>query len=104
MHGLVGTLPGWLTLLALLGFGRAIVRGGGGQAVEILQTANGVLAKRIDVQDALIQTQAAQIAVLQGKTDVTLALRPIVEEMKRHEEHAAQRSEAIVAALERVAA
>lgn len=99
---MLGTLPGWLTLLSVCAVGFFVWKGSGGQALEILQRANSVLAAQVEKLTSQNVEQAREIAVLQAKTDVSLALKPIVAAIERHENRAEVRSEEIVAALQRI--
>lgn len=89
-----GTLPGWLTLVALVGAAFWLPRrGGGGPAIASLEANNRVLEKRVHELEQQGKLDAQTIAELRGRTDVTLALAPIVEWSGRHEERAQQRFE-----------
>lgn len=94
-----GTLPGWLTLAALLGAAWLFKRGGGGTAIESLVTANRVLEQRVDALETAGKEKDAQIAELLQKTDVTIATRPIAESLTAHEDRAAARHEATLKVL-----
>jgi hypothetical protein len=81
-HGWLGTVPGWLTLLALSGLSLVLYRGGAGQAVSILREANATLSKEVERLKAENAAQAKRISLLEAKTDVALALRPIAEALQ----------------------
>jgi hypothetical protein len=94
-----GSAAGWLTLLALIGTAVLIWRGGGGTALSTLQEANRVLERRVRELERLHAADGEMIAELKGRTDVTLALAPIVEWSGRHEERAQQRHDATLGVL-----
>lgn len=100
-----GTLPGWLTLAALVGAAFWLPRrGGGGPAIASLEANNRVLEKRVHELEQQGKIDAATIAELRGRTDVTLALAPIVEWSTRHEDRAQQRHEGTLKVLDLIAA
>lgn len=97
-----GTLPGWLTLAALIGAAFWLPRRGQtGPAIESLEANLRVLERRCHELEQQGKTDAATIAELRGRTDVTIALAPIVEWSGRHEERAQQRHDLTVAAFEK---
>jgi hypothetical protein len=98
-----GTVPGWLTLVALLITGYLIWRGGGGTALDTLQTANRVLERRVHELEQQAKKDTAKIAELSGKTDMALAVKPFMEWATLHETRAGQRHEGIVAVLQMIA-
>lgn len=95
----LGTLPGWLTLAALLAGTYIFIRGGGGTALETLETANRVLTKRIDVLEKSGAEKDLKIAELTGRTDVALALGPVLKWTIEHETRAQERHEATLNVL-----
>lgn len=98
-----GTLPGWLTLLSLVAVGFILWRGGAGTAVEGLQNTNRELERQIHALQAQNEAQAKEIAELRTKTDVTLALAPLLEWSTNHETRAQQRHEGTMNVLELIA-
>lgn len=98
--GVFGTLPGWLTLVALIAGVWKISQSGGGAAVSELTAANKVLEQRLqatrDEMGGKIRDLMIENASLSAKTDITLALKPVLEEMAAHEERSAQRAEVLV--------
>lgn len=78
-----GSIPTWLLLIFGLVVAWRVSRGGGGQAVTELSEANKVLTKALEKNERITAEQAQQIAVLTGRTDVVLAVRPIMEELDR---------------------
>jgi outer membrane murein-binding lipoprotein Lpp len=99
----VGTLPGWLTLFALVVAARIFARGGGGAAIDSLETANRVLEKDVDRLKAELAEQTKTIATLRSKTDVAEALAPLSELIRNHEARAQLRFDKTAVLLELVA-
>ena len=83
-----GSLPAWLVLVGLFAAWRTS-RGGGGSAVTELTAANKVLEDRDERRQREMEAQARQIAALESKTDVVLAVSPIIaaHEVKSQERH-----------------
>lgn len=101
--GVFGTLPGWLTLGALCAAAWTFRRGGGGAALDSLDTANRVLTNRVKELEASDATKDKQLAELKGRTDVALALAPILKWTTQHEERAQERQIALLGVLELIA-
>lgn len=103
----IGTLPNWLILASMLAAAWYFRRGGGGAALDLLVTANNVLEKRVHELEKQRQLDAATIAELRGRTDITLALgpafQPLFEWTEHHETRAQARSDATIAVLQAVA-
>lgn len=128
----IGTLPGWLTIVALAIVGWYFVRGQGGQALSILEQANRVLRGRIDELEHERVADRQKIAELEATRSleaigeqITAAfaeqqekaehrLRLIMTWATNHEQHAQERHDqqlevtrevglATVKALDRVA-
>jgi uncharacterized coiled-coil protein SlyX len=99
----VGSIAQWLTVLTIGVLAVVLVRGGGAGAVTILQASNEVLERRIHEQDKTISELTAQVADLQARTDVTIALRPILEWMHAHEQRDQERFERTLDRLDRFA-
>ena len=91
----VDQVSAWVILLGLLGAGWFFFRGGGRTAINSLETANRVLAKRVDDQDRIIEAQARRILELEAKTDVSqataAALAPLIEQTANYERRAEER-------------
>jgi len=106
----IGTLPAWITVAILISAVLIFIRGGGGTAIQSLQIANEVLEKR--VQQLMDQSrqledqnkrQAAEIAELRARTDVTAALSPVISAVQLHEQQAAKRAERTLTVLDLIA-
>ena len=82
-----------LVTLAIAMAGYLFVRRhGGGTALEELERANRVLERRVAELEHENGRQATELATLRGRTDVALAIAPVLEALKLHEERAAERS------------
>lgn len=78
-----GSIPTWLLLVLAIGVAFRLSRGGGGSAVSELSKANEVLKKSLDQERELSRDKEHRIAALEAKTDVVLAVRPLMEELDR---------------------
>jgi hypothetical protein len=88
--------------LALAGF-LFVRRYGGGPAMAELERANRVLEKAVrDLKDDNTRL-TAEVAALRARTDVGLAIAPVLEALKLHEERAATRSERTLTVLDLIA-
>lgn len=98
-----GTLPGWLTLAALVAVGWAVIRGGGPQAIGILRDANKTLGDRVKELEELVKTQTSKIASLENSRDVSkalpIALKPLTDAVISHEARAQERADEQLQAL-----
>jgi hypothetical protein len=95
----IGTLPAWLTIAALIGTAVMFARGGGGIALGQLRTANRVLAERVRELEESDTTKQRKIAELEGRTNVALALVPVLEWTTNHEARAQERQAALLGVL-----
>lgn len=86
-----GTLPGWLTIAAVIGAAWSFRRGGGGSAIESLQIANRVLEKDNRGLAVKVDELTKEVAVLRGRTDVAVQVQPIQEQLTKHELRAQER-------------
>lgn len=78
-----GSIPTWLIFLLGIVVMWRVSRGGGGSAVSELSQANGVLTTALDKERAASEDKEKRIAALEAKTDVVLAMRPLMEELDR---------------------
>lgn len=105
---LLGTLPGWLTLFALLTTLIVFARGGFGssEAIRSLRDARDVLNDTVEGQRNKLDDANKEISELKGKTDVTIALvsalNPINEWTIKHEQRAQERHEATLEVLKMI--
>lgn len=81
----IGTLAGWLTLVSIVAIAVVLWRGKAGEAVGILRDANEVLADRVKELEAKVSSNELTITELRAKTDVTMALQPLIEWAGSHE-------------------
>lgn len=79
-------------------------RHGGGTALEELERANSVLERRVHELETSDAAKSMRIAELEAKTDVALAITPVLEALRMHELEAAKRSNATLLLLELIAA
>lgn len=87
----IGTLAGWSTFVVLVVVGTIIWRGGGGTALGVLRTANEVLEERIAALTKQVAQQQVLITDLQSRTDVTIALTPLIGALVNHEQRESER-------------
>lgn len=73
--------------------------GGGGAAINALEAANRVLEARVRALENENTERAKRISELEGRTDVALAIVPVLDALKSHEIEATKRSAAMIALL-----
>lgn len=103
MSNIIGTLPGWATLVTLLGVAWIMFRGGVPGAITGLREANEVLTSQLVTAKAEIETLKTKVHELENKTDITAAIAPLLDAHARHETAATKRSDAILAVLDMMA-
>lgn len=96
-------MPAYFPFVALIGAAWLWRRGGGGAAIESLETANRVLERQVHEQKLRIDEQDKTIAELRGRTDVSLALKPLLEWTSGHETRAQDRAEKMLNVLDLIA-
>lgn len=105
--GVLGTLPTWILVVLALAIAWRVSRGGGGAAVSELATANQVLEQRLqrareelggEVRDLRVEN-----AELRGRTDVTIAIAPVIEALSAHELRAQERHDGSLRVLDLIA-
>lgn len=79
-------------------------RHGGGTALEELERANRILERRVGELEHENRKQSAELATLRTQTNVALAIAPVLEALKLHEERAAVRSDRTLGVLDLIAA
>lgn len=99
----LGTIAQWVTVATVGALAWVLVRGGGGSAVTILQESNRVLEHHGREQGERIAALTAQVAELRERTDVALAIRPLLDWTSHHEQRDQERFEATLEALREVA-
>lgn len=104
-----GTLPGWLTLITIVGALVAFVRGGFGssEAVRALRDERETLSEVVEQQRSKIESQGREVSELRGRTDVSIALvaalTPINEWTAGHEARAQERHDKTMIVLDLIA-
>lgn len=92
----------FVAALALGGFAFAR-RYGGGAALEQLERANRILEETVEKQAGMIARLQTRVAELEGKTDLTIALVPVLTALGKHEDEAGKRSDAMLGVLHMIA-
>lgn len=96
-----GSIPTWALFALGIFAAWRVSRGGAGSAVSELSKANEVLTNHNHKLGAEVRDLKIDIAKLETKTDLTLALEPaiahIVDTINQHEEHAIDRHRAQLA-------
>lgn len=99
----LGTIPGWLTLGALIGLAFLLRGGQLGPAIGYLREANHTLAdenKSLTEQVAVLVTQNAK---LHARTDLAPLQAALLKQMQTHEERAQERHTATLVVLDLIA-
>lgn len=78
-------------------------RHGGGTALEELERANRVLTRRVRELEEANSRLIGEVSALKGRTDVALALAPVLEALRLHEARAEERSTATLGVLDLIA-
>lgn len=97
----LGTLPAWLTFAGVIAVAYMFHGSPPGAALEIEQRANKTLASRVEQLEAAQKVDRETIATLLAKTDITLAITPLIDWCKAHEVLAQARSDEILARIAR---
>jgi hypothetical protein len=104
---ILGTLPSWILVALALFVAWRVSRGGGGSAVSELSTANHVLERSLqetrDKLGAEIRDLRIENGELRGRTDVAIALMPVIDWTQMHEKRAQERHAATIVVLELIA-
>ena len=104
MTGLsVGSLAGWLTLVALVATAYIVWRGGGAAAISTLQAANIVLKQSNESLKEELRIALGLVADLKASRDIEQTLMPVKETLARLESQSERQTvalEALVAASE----
>jgi hypothetical protein len=90
---------------AVLGIGALwfLRRFGGGTALAELERANRILEKRVGEQAAEIKALTGELATLRSRTDVALAMAPVLKALELHEREAEKRAHRSLAVLDLIA-
>jgi hypothetical protein len=101
--GLLSHAPDWAGVLVLAIIGWVVYRGGGGTALSLLREANEVLSAEVKELKRQGMIDAKKIALLEARTDITVALVPLTKALELHEQGAKMRADALLTVLEMVA-
>lgn len=95
-----------LVMGAALAFGAFLFarRYGGGAALQELERANRVLERRVNELTVQNEQQAGELIALRARTDVALAIEPVLQALRTHETEAGKRSKATLTVLDLIAA
>jgi hypothetical protein len=103
-----GTLPNWILIAVALLAAWRLSRGGAGSAVSELDKSNDVLTRALaDTRDKLgveIRDLRIENGELRGRTDVAIALAPVLEWTISHETRAQERHTSMIVVLDLIAA
>jgi len=99
----IESVSGWVTILVIIGAAWMFRRGGGGTAIVSLEIANRVLEKRVLQLEQQAKHDAALIAELKARTDLSVQLQPIVKWTGDHERHDQERFDHTLTILDRIA-
>jgi hypothetical protein len=98
-----GTIPTWILVAMALFVAWRVSRGGAGSAVSELTAANHVLEQALtrdrDKFGAEIRDLRIENGELRGRTDVAIALMPVIEWTTVHEKRAQERHDATIVVL-----
>jgi len=103
----VGTVPSWILVALGLAVAWRLSRGGGGTAVSELSQANKVLERALseykEKTGAEIRDLRIENGELRGRTDVAIAISPVIDWTAHHERRAQERHEATLVVLDLIA-
>jgi hypothetical protein len=100
---ILGTIPGWLTLVSVIALAWTLWKGNAGSAVSVLRDANQVLAGRVRELETTTKKQAGVIGALEQRTNLEPIAASVVEQFVLHEKRAQQRHEAQLLIAEMIA-
>lgn len=103
MNAWAAHAPEWLTIALIVGAFLFARRFGGGAAMRELELANKVLQKAVVDLRADNVRLTAEVSSLRASRDVGLAILPVLDALKLHEERAAERSERTLDVLDLIA-
>jgi hypothetical protein len=89
--GWLGTIPGWLTLFSLAIVGWYVVRGGGGTALGVLEQANRVLSRQVEVDKQTIADLQKRVAELEASRSLEAIVESVSKLFDSQAERAAER-------------
>ena len=97
VHLTVGSVAGWLTLVALIGTAWIVWRGGGAAAISTLQAANKVLTDQCAQLRDELALSLAMVAELRASRDIAQAIEPLKESLVRLEAQGERQAAALEA-------
>ena len=104
---IAGTVPSWILVAMALFVAWRLSRGGAGSAVSELSAANAVLERSLnevrEKQGAEIRDLRIENGELRGRTDVAIALMPVIDWTQQHEKRAQERHAATIVVLDLIA-
>lgn len=101
--GWLGTIPGWLTLLALAVLGYYVVRGQMGPALGYYRETNEALVKeRSELREALAR-EAKENAALRARTDLEPLQAALIGRLEKIEAASERRDSAMLSVLQMIA-
>lgn len=98
-----GTLSQIVLLVGVLALAWILFRGGVGTAVEGLQHTNQELQRQLTELKRKVDELTRENAELRGRTDIALAMQPVLDAMSHHERQAERRSAAMLDVLDLIA-
>lgn len=100
----LGTIPGWLTLGALVGLAFLLRGGQLGPAIGYLREANSTLTDENKALAAKVVTLTAENVELKSRPDLVSLQTALLAQMKAHEDRAQERHTASLVVLDLIAA
>lgn len=95
--------PYWISAALALAAFLFVRRFGGGAALAELERANRVLTKAVADLRVDNDRLTAEVASLRASRDVSVAIMPVLDALRLHEERAAERSTATLNVLDLIA-
>jgi hypothetical protein len=86
-------VPLWITIGLALAAAVYLRRNGGGTALQELERANRVLERRVHELEQDNATLTGKVQTLTASRDVSIAIAPVLDALKLHEDRAAIRSD-----------
>jgi hypothetical protein len=99
----IGTVAGWVAVVGVFSVAWLQWRGGGSTAIQVLTATNEVLERRVHELTSQVNEQQRTIGELRARTDITLALQPLIDAVLEHERMSATRQEKTSLVLDAIA-
>lgn len=103
MNALAAHAPEWLTVALIVGAFLFARRFGGGAAMRELELANKVLQKAVADLRVDNERLTGEVSALRASRDVSIAITPVLDALKLHEERAAMRADRTLDVLDLIA-